>query len=67
MNCIRCHGSMNRERLYDWLENDGQFYVSGWRWVSRCIDCGHVTDRVLEPQKGHIPRVRERETFRYEG
>ena len=27
MECIRCHGFMVKERLYDLLENDGQVYA----------------------------------------
>jgi hypothetical protein len=52
-------GSMVSARVYDWLENDGQFYVGGWRWVSRCLDCGHVADGVMEPHAGpqSMPRA----------
>ena len=48
MKCERCHGLMVKERLYDFLENDGQIYVGGWRWVSRCGTCGKVADWVVE-------------------
>jgi hypothetical protein len=37
---------MAKERLHDFLENDGQVYVGGWRWVSRCDACGNVADWV---------------------
>ena len=46
MQCGRCHGVMTKERMYDWLEHDAQIYVTGWRWVSRCADCGHVADGI---------------------
>ena len=67
MQCIRCHGSVIRERVYDWLENDGQFYVSGWRWVSRCAECGHAYEGI-KPQTGRqsMPLATERGTVRYE-
>ncbi len=29
MECDRCRGLMARDRLYDFLENDGQVYVRG--------------------------------------
>ena len=48
MECPRCHGFMGKERLYDLLENDGQVYVSGWRWAYRCVACGKVSDWVVE-------------------
>jgi len=48
MECTRCHGVMAKERLYDLLENDGQVYVSGWRWAYRCVACGKVSDWVIE-------------------
>lgn len=44
MKCGRCYGLMTKERLYDFLDNDGQIYVGGWRWVSRCDACGTVAD-----------------------
>lgn len=44
MKCGRCHGLMAKERLYDFLENDGQVYISGWRWISRCNACGNLAD-----------------------
>jgi adenine-specific DNA methylase len=46
MECGRCHGLMAKERLYEFLENDGQLYVGGWQWVTRCNGCGNVTDCV---------------------
>ena len=51
MKCQRCHGLMAKERLYDFLENDGQVYVGGWRWVSRCDACGNVADWVVEQNR----------------
>lgn len=48
MKCERCHGLMTKERLYDFLDNDGQIYVGGWRWVSRCDACGNVADWGVE-------------------
>lgn len=51
MKCERCHGLMVKERLYDLLENDGQIYVGGWRWVSRCGSCGKVTDWLVEESR----------------
>lgn len=48
MTCARCHEATTRERLYDLLENDGQVYVGGWRWVSRCGTCGNVTNWARE-------------------
>jgi len=44
MECPRCHSFMGKECLYDVLENDGQPYVSGWRWAYRCVACGKVSD-----------------------
>lgn len=46
MECEQCRGLTAKERFYDFLENDGQVYVGGWRWVSRCQACGNVTDWV---------------------
>jgi uncharacterized Zn finger protein len=51
MECTRCHGLMAKERLYDLLENDGQIYVSGWRWAYRCVVCGKVSDWVIEQNR----------------
>ena len=48
MNCIRCHGVMVKERLYELLENDAQVYVAGWRWGTRCVACGHVSEWVAD-------------------
>ena len=48
MTCASCRGVMLKERLYDLLENDGQAYVSGWRWVYRCLACGKVSDWTIE-------------------
>jgi hypothetical protein len=31
-------------RLYDLIENDGQVFASGWRWVYRRVACGKVSD-----------------------
>lgn len=42
---------MLKERLYDLLENDGQVYVSGWRWAYRCLTCGKVSDWVIEQSR----------------
>jgi hypothetical protein len=47
MKCERCHGMMTQERLYDFLENDGQIYMARWRWVSRCNVCGNVAKWVV--------------------
>lgn len=44
VECTRGHGVMVKDRLYDLLENDGQAYVSGWRWVYRCAVCGKVSE-----------------------
>ena len=51
MECTRCHGFMAKERLYDLLENDGQFDVGAWRWGSRCVACGKVSDWVIEQNR----------------
>jgi hypothetical protein len=51
VECTWCHGFMAKERLYDLLENDGQVYVSGWRWAYRCIACGKVSDWVIEQNR----------------
>ena len=51
MECTRCHGFMANERVYDMLENDGQFYVGAWRWVYRCVACGKVSDWVVEQNR----------------
>ena len=48
MKCTHCHIVMLKERLYDLFENDGQVYVSGWRWAYRCVACGKVSDWVIE-------------------
>ena len=48
MKCTRCHGVMEKERLYDLLENDAQVYVAGWHWGTRCVACGHVSEWVAE-------------------
>jgi hypothetical protein len=44
VECTRCHGFMAKERLYELLENDGQVYISTWRWAYRCGACGKVSD-----------------------
>jgi hypothetical protein len=44
---------MAKERLYDFLENDEQFYISGWRWISRCNACGNLADWAVE-QNGQM-------------
>jgi len=51
VECTWCHGFMAKERLYDLLENDGQAYVSGWRWAYRCVGCGKVSDWVSEQNR----------------
>jgi hypothetical protein len=51
MECGRCHGLMTKERLYGFLENDGQVYVGGWQWVSRCNACGKVADWMIEENR----------------
>jgi hypothetical protein len=51
MTCERCHGVMTQERLYDFLENDAQIYVGGWRWVSRCGTCANVADWVVDQNR----------------
>jgi len=51
MECTRRHGLMAKERLYDLLENDGQIYVSGWRWAYRCVACGKVSDWGIEQNR----------------
>jgi hypothetical protein len=35
------HGERALVRL---LENDGQVYISTWRWAYRCGACGKVSD-----------------------
>lgn len=45
-----------RERLYDFLENDGQIYVGGWRWILRCQACSHVTAWVVAPNRQFVNR-----------
>jgi hypothetical protein len=42
---------MTQERLYDFLENDGQIYMAGWRWVSRCNVCGNVAKWVVDQNR----------------
>jgi hypothetical protein len=42
---------MTQERLYDFLENDAQIYVGGWRWVSRCGTCANVADWVVDQNR----------------
>jgi hypothetical protein len=51
MECARCHGFMVKERLFDLFENDGQVYVSGWRWAYRCVACGNVSGWVVEQNR----------------
>jgi len=51
MVCPRCHDVMVKERFYDVLENDGQFYVGAWRWGSRCVACGKVSDWLIEQNR----------------
>jgi hypothetical protein len=48
MTCARCCGVMLKERVYDFLENDGQAFVSGWGWAYRCVTCGKVSDWIIE-------------------
>jgi hypothetical protein len=51
MTCKRCHGLATKERIYEFLENDGQVYLGGWRWVSRCHACGNVADWVVDQNR----------------
>jgi hypothetical protein len=44
MECGHCHGVMVKGRVYDYLENDAQFYVGAWKWVYRCDACGNLVD-----------------------
>jgi hypothetical protein len=44
VECTRCRGFMAKERVYELLENDGQVYISTWRWAYRCVACGKVSD-----------------------
>jgi hypothetical protein len=65
MECVHCRGVMLKERLYDLIENDGQFYVSGWRWANRCIACGKVLNWGTEEKRqtaGNVVTVDERTT-----
>ena len=57
MECTWCHGVMAKERLYDLLENDGQVYVSGWRWAYCCVACGKVSDWVIEPNRQIVAKA----------
>lgn len=51
VECTRCNGFMMKERLYDVLENDGQVYISGWRWGYRCVTCGKISDWVIKQDR----------------
>jgi hypothetical protein len=39
MECEQCRGLTAKERFCDFLQNDGQVYVGGWRWYR---DARHV-------------------------
>jgi hypothetical protein len=51
MECRRCRVPMVKERLYDYLENDGQFYPGPWKWVYRCVACSNVTNWIVEQHR----------------
>ena len=51
VECTQCHGFMAKERLYDLHENDGQVYVSEWRWAYRCIAYGKVSDWAIQQNR----------------
>ena len=42
MACRWCGALMVKERLYDYVENDGQPYAAAWTWVYRSGTCGRV-------------------------
>lgn len=63
MECTHRHGPMVRERLYDLIENNGQLYVSGWRWGYRCAACGKVSEWIMEQDRqiaGNVVTADER-------
>jgi len=43
MTCVRCSGFLNRERIYDFFDDTGQFEFWGWC----CLNCGAIIDTVI--------------------
>ncbi|MBH0178855.1 MAG: hypothetical protein HP491_13590 [Nitrospira sp.] len=44
MTCIRCQGLMVQDQLFDFEGAYGHL----WATSSRCLNCGHVHDPVIE-------------------
>jgi hypothetical protein len=43
MSCPRCHGLMVRDMCWDLEETQGM-----WIHTSRCMNCGHLSDLLME-------------------
>ncbi len=47
MTCSRCQGFMVQAQLFDFEESYGQMWVAS----SRCMNCGHIHDPVIEANR----------------
>ncbi len=54
MNCSRCQGLMVTDHFLDFEGTMGQMWATG----SRCMNCGHVHDPVIEQRRlAHLQRA----------
>ena len=51
MKCTRCQGLMVQAHLFDF----GASYGHLWATSSRCLNCGHVDDPVIEANRRSQP------------
>lgn len=51
MTCSRCQGLMVQAQLFDFEESYGHL----WAASSRCLNCGHVHDPVVEANRQAYP------------
>lgn len=53
MACMRCHGLMVKETLF----NPGEGLTYTWVPVARCLNCGNVEDELIRFARGISPRL----------
>jgi hypothetical protein len=51
MSCIRCQGLMLEEHLIDMEAGYGEM----WSRSSRCVNCGHRDDAVIQHHVAYLP------------
>ena len=47
MSCSRCKGCMIEDYLLDMEDSSGPMWLKAWR----CMNCGNVSDKVLEQNR----------------